>query len=247
MPKKTIQQKKIELSACSKCEQIEHRIKSKTSRMGRIYFWLSVIFGIMAAFLVWSTQDNPDGMMFQELLPVIIAVMLSILFAVLSFIRFINNRSITGGLFLTIMISTAVFLGTSQLIGSMIPVAAGGFEDVGHMEGHGALVGLAQIGLFALWFFLLLLVVYMKVRPIRKIDYVLSQICDGKEVRKVRLGKSRQYRILAEKLELLANEHNTSIAQEKQKRELAAKRREAAKKRADERKLKQLQIDAKFK
>jgi len=240
---------KPKLSSCSQCEIEQLKIKKKGSLIGRIHFWLFVIFGIMAAFLLWSAREEPiadaGGAFHSGYLAAIIAILLSLMFGIFCFMRFIRSRSIAGGLFLTMAISTGVVLGASQMINAaMQPMATLAGEGAG--GAHQTIAGLAQVGLFALWFLLLLLTIYKQVGPVKKIDKVLTDIVEGKPTKRVKLGKSKQYIMLAEKLEILSQQHNERIQKNEQKKRTAQKRRVKQQEIADDLKIKQLQIDTRF-
>jgi len=145
-------------------------------------------------------------------------------------VRFIRNRSITGGLFLTVSISTAVFMGTSQVIENIIPPTVGAMA--GNAEAMGAsytaIIGLAQIGLFTLWFLFLLLAIHTQISPVKKIDKILAKIVDGNEVKRVSIGKSRQYRCISEKLMAISADAQKRIEQENRRKVATARQKERA-------------------
>ena len=234
------------VGACSECAALESAAKKKGSKLSKLYFWLFVTLGIMAAFLFWSARgeafiNEKEGVNIS-FLAAIIATMLSIMFGMFVFIRFIRNRSIAGGLFLTVAISTAVFFGTSQVIGAIIPPTAGAMSgnsaDAANTS-YGMIVGLAQVGLFAVWFFVLLMAIYAQVSPVKKIDKTLAKIIDGQGVKKVHIGKSKQFRCISEKLEALSANIRKQNEQEEKRKERQAKQRE----RAAERRAKMLEIE----
>jgi len=241
-------------SPCVACGLIEEKARRKGSVVSKIYFWLFVILAIMGVFLLWSARGQNfmdkegGGGINSTYLAAMIAVLLAIMFGLFVFVRFIRSRSIAGGLFLTTAISTAVFLGGSQMVGAIIPPTAAAItnnpEAVNNT--YTAVIGLAQVGLFALWFLFLLLTIYTQVHPVKKIDRVLAKIVEGEEVKRVDIGKSKQYKIISEKLELLAREHTARVLREQQRRESASARRNAAKQRAEERRVKQASIEASF-
>jgi len=235
------------IGACSECAAIEAADKKRGKKMSRLYFWLFFTLGIMGAFLLWSARGdafiNPGGKGINaSYLAAIIAIGLAIMFGMFCFVRFLRNRSIAGGLFLTVAISTAVFMGTSQMIEAILPPTAAAFASGGNADaagnGYAAIVSLAQVGLFTVWFLFLLLAIYTQVSPVKKIDRALSKIIDGEGVRHVRIGKSRQYRCISEKLELLSAETRRRHEQDAVRRERLARQRE----RAAERKIKMLEI-----
>lgn len=217
---------------CSECAATEAADKKRGSKISKLYFWLFITLAIMAAFLLWSARGetffSKGKQINASFLAAIIAISLSIMFGLFCFVRFIRNRSIVGGLFLSVAISTAIFMGTSQAVEVIIPPTASAFSS--NMEatnaGFSTLVSLAQVGLFAIWFFFLLLTIYTQVSPVKKIDKALSKIIDGGDIKRVRIGKSRQYRTISEKLEALAADVRKRNEQTERKKAAAAKRRE---------------------
>ena len=187
-------------------------VKPKTKFTTKLYFWLFIMLAIAAAFLFWSargqsftSETSPVGVN-VSVFGAIIATVLAIFFALICFIRFLRTRSIVGGLFLTTAISTAIFLGTSQVIQMVIPVQAAAFSGAPEAAGTGieVIIGLAQIGLFALWFLFLLLTIYIHIKPVKRIDKYLSRLAEGEHIKKFRIGKGKQYRIIEERLKTLA-------------------------------------------
>ena len=87
----------------------------------------------------------------------------------------------------------------------------------------------AQIGLFALWFLIILFIIYVYVRPIKRIDQLLGQIIDAKHIKKMKLGKGRQYQAIAAKLQILANEQYAQSLK-RQARQIQAHNRASKKK-----------------
>lgn len=236
------------VGACSECAAQEAAAKKRGSRISKLYFWLFITLAIMAAFLLWSARGdtflNKEGKgVNTSFLAAIIASALSVMFGLFCFVRFIRNRSIVGGLFLTVSISTVVFLGTSQAIELIIPPTAAAFSSNADAASAGftAIIGLAQVGLFTLWFMFLLLTIYTQVSPVKKIDKTLSKIIDGGDVKRVRIGKSKQYRCISEKLEALSADVRKRNEREEKRKATAAQRRA----RAAERKEKLLEIQKK--
>ena len=189
-------------------EKIENE-KPKTRVTTRIYFWLFILFAVLAMFMLWLERGG-GGEGEETISPInitiaIAAICLSVFFAMIVFIRFIRRRSITGGLFLTTCISTAVFLGTSQLLPVVIAPAAIAFGAAPGAEEGGMLliVALSQIGLFAVWFAFLLFTIYLYVKPVKRIDKYLGKIVEGENIRKVKIGHARQYKVIEEKLRFL--------------------------------------------
>jgi len=184
--------------------------KPKTRFSTRVYGWLFVFLAILAVFMVYLNRfESTDETMNFVIAGV--ATALSILFGMIVFIRFIRTRSITGGLFLVTCISSAVFLGTSQIIPVLVPEAAiamGAEAGAGGGTGGFALmIALAQIGLFALWFGFLLLTTFLYIQPVKKIDKYLQKIIDGDDKpKRVRIGKSKQYREIEKKIAEISSE-----------------------------------------
>ena len=76
---------------------------------------------------------------------------------------------------------------------------------------------------------MILFIIYVYVRPIKRIDFLLSQIIDAKEIKKMKLGKGRQYQAIAAKLQILADEQH-AVALKKRARQLQARNRANLKK-----------------
>ena len=213
--------------------------------MSRLYFWLFVTLAIMGAFLLWSARGdafiNEQKKINASFMAAIIAISLAVMFGLFCFVRFLRTRSIAGGLFLTVAISTAVFMGASQTVEAIIPPTAAAFSGNAEAVGNGyaAIIGLAQVGLFTLWFLFLLFAIYAQVSPVKKIDKTLSKIIDGEGVRHVHIGKSRQYRCIAEKLETLSADTRARHEQDQLRRERLARQRE----RAAERRAKLIEVE----
>jgi len=217
----------------SEAQVIIGDMKPKTRLSTKIFFWLFVLLSILATFLFWSVRGkelqndkSPIGINLS-LFTGILALCLAIFFAIICFIRFIRSRSIAGGLFLTTTFSTAIFLGASQLLPVLIPTTASAFSNSPEFTNNSLqlIVGLAQIGLFAIWFVFLLSTIYMHVSPVRKIDRYLQKIVDGEHVRKIRIGKAKQYRGIEEKLQIISEENSVRLEREYRRREAARARR----------------------
>jgi hypothetical protein len=223
------------VGACSECAALEAADKKKGSKISKVYFWLFVTLGIMAAFLIWSSRGeafiNDQKSINASFLAAIISILLSLMFGMFVFVRFIRNRSIAGGLFLTVAISTVVFFGTSQIVGAIIPPTAaamtGNSADAANTS-YAAIIGLAQVGLFTLWFCFLLLAISTQVSPVKKIDKILAKIIDGDGVKRVHIGKSKQYRAIAEKLEAISAEVRKRNDQEAKRKERQSQQKQRA-------------------
>ncbi len=139
----------------------------------------------------------------------------AVLMLLITLTRFLRNRSIVSGLFIATTAVTVIYFAGARFISTAIPLfytnaAVEGAEGSAASTGFFTPVLFAQIGLFAVWFLLVLFIIYVYVRPIKKIDYLLSQIISDQEIKKFKLGKGKQYRAIAEKLQILANEKHTA-------------------------------------
>ena len=180
--------------------------KVKKPFIQKLFFWLFVLFIALGVFLLWSLRDvnygeNSQGDLYA-LLAAIGAICLGILFGCLGFIKYLRNKTVAGGLFLTTALSTASFLGASQLVGLVLAPASMAAAEGGANGNMGInlVVVLAQVGLFGLWFAFLLFSIRVALNPLRKINSSLDNIMEGREVHRLRLGKSRQYKEIEQKL-----------------------------------------------
>ena len=183
--------------------------KPRTRFSTRVYGWLFIFMAILGIFMMFlNTFESTDHTL--NFIIGGIAIALSIFFGMVVFIRFIRTRSITGGLFLTTIISSAVFLGTSQIVPVLVPEAAMALAEPGggggQVGGFAMLIALAQIGLFALWFGFLLLSIFLYIQPVKKIDKYLDKIIEGDQPKKVRIGKSKQYRSIERKISVISQD-----------------------------------------
>lgn len=157
----------------------------------------------------------------------------ALLFFLITLTRFLRNRSIASGLLITTTAATAVYFVANRFIETAVPRVAGNLTVAGvaATETNNWFTPLffAQIGLFALWFLIILFIIYVYVRPIKRIDQLLGQIIDAKEIKKLKLGKSRQYEAIASKLRILANEQHAA-ALKKRARQIQARNRTSLKK-----------------
>ena len=158
--------------------------------------------------------------------------------ALLSFLialtRFLRNRSITSGLLITLTSATALYFVGNHFIRAAIPrvmanLSVAGVNGVNTNNTWFTPLFFAQIGLFALWFLIILFIIYVYVRPIKRIDQLLGQIIDAKQIKKMKLGKGRQYQAIAAKLQILANEQYAQSLK-RQARQIQAYNRASAKK-----------------
>jgi hypothetical protein len=226
-------------------------MEKKSSKMSKLYFWLFVLLAILGAFLLWSAREDAfinaeTNKINASYLGAIAAIALSLMFGIFTFVRFIRNRSVAGGLFLTTAISTGIFLGTSQIVAAVVPPTAAAFsgDPAATANTYTTVVGLAQIGLFALWFLFLLLTIYIQVSPVKKIDKVLTKIIDGDDIRRVKIGKSKQYKVIEAKLQTLSTATQEKRKKDEQKRKNTQKQRERAKIRREEREKKLREFEA---
>ncbi|MCL2755433.1 MAG: hypothetical protein FWE45_00045 [Firmicutes bacterium] len=182
----------------------EVKKKKKVSLATKIYFGLFIFSIVLCVFLFWAVR-NAAAEEFEgtTLIAAIIALCLAIFFGLMSFVRYLRSRTVAGGIFLTTALSTGVFLGASRFIGVLIPPAAfamaaePGAETAG---GFSLMVIFAQIGLFAAWFAFLMFTIHAQVSPIKKVDRCIEKILAGDEIKRVRIGKSKQYKELEQKL-----------------------------------------------
>ena len=144
-----------------------------------------------------------------------------------------RNRSITSGLLITTTSATAIYFIANRFVSSALPRTMGNLTIAGVETTTSntwfTQLFFAQIGLFVLWFLLILFIIYVYVRPIKRIDQLLGQIIDAKEIKKLKLGKSRQYEAIASKLRILANEQHAA-ALKKRARQIQARNRTSLKK-----------------
>ena len=181
-------------------------MKQKMSFTAKLYFMMFTFAAVLSVFLFWSLRnmngEEHKANVATMLTAAIIALCLAIFFGLLGFIRFLRSRSVSGGLFITTALSTAVFLGASRLVGMLLaPVAlARNIEGGGNVGPEGIIVILAQVGLFAIWFAFLMFTIHVQVSPIKRVNHYLERILEGQEVRRPRIGKSRQFRELQNNL-----------------------------------------------
>jgi len=186
--------------------------KKKKDKLSVLYFWLFISLGVLAAFLFWSVRDigaaDTTVTNTTTLIAGIIASLLSILFGLLCFRRFLRKKSIAGGLFLTMSISSACFLLTSKVLRILLPpaVMAIGQDPQTAVMGEGIVLMLAQVGLFALWFAVLLYSVYVYVKPVKRIERYLERTSNGEKIKNPRIGKAQQYRNIEEQLRRISDQ-----------------------------------------
>lgn len=227
----------------------------KMKKSTKVFFWLTVVFLLTGAFLLWSLRGAglrmaTGGWMGYnpQYLLAIGAVGLSAVFAFLSFVRFIRSKSVAGGLFFTMIVSTALFFAANAFL--ITPASASNAANITGVAGVAGtvgavtptptlspLVGLAQIGLFAIWFVILLISVYAHVRPVKRIERALTEMINNPENTKLKVGKGKQFASIEGKLNIIAKRLNqdkllAQIAQ--QKREQLRIKRETQKPRQGE-------------
>jgi sensor histidine kinase YesM len=199
-------------------EDILTPINDKISKWS---FVLCVVPAFLAIFFFVALENvaAKGGATTVPLVGGIICTVIALLFGTMSFIRFLRSRSIAAGLFITTTVGTLAYSIASRVISfrggngvsggaatynaTVMPFGSTANGATGTFWGQ---ITLAQVGLFALWFLFILFTIYIYIRPIRKIDHLLTQILEGREVRKLRVGKSVQYKNIEGKLKLLAEE-----------------------------------------
>ena len=180
------------------------------TRTTKLYLWAFVFFGVLAAIMFWTIRDTEmEGVgEVTTFVGAVVALVMCLLFGAFSFVRFIRSRSIVGGLFLTVTVATGVFLLSIRFIEAAIAPMAMAFagEAEAGVGAHGIVVGLAQFGLFMMWFLFLLFAIYLHIKPVKRIEKYLDKIADGEQVKKIHIGKSKQYKGLEVKLKRIADE-----------------------------------------
>ena len=156
------------------------------------------------------------------------AAVLALCALLMALTRFLRNRSIVSGLFLSTTAVTVIYFVGNQFVGSWLPMMGWSNATVAPAEAGAVTTTtnpgwftpliFAQIGLFVLWFLLILFIIYVYVRPIKKIDLLLGQIIDAQQIKKLRLGKGKQYRNIAAKLQILADEKYHAALQKQARR-----------------------------
>ena len=186
---------------------------------------LLIISTVAAVILFNVAHDNP-----YLLWAGLGSAAFAILMLLMTLTRFLRNRSIVSGLFIATTAVTVLYFAGARFMSTMIPLfytnaAVEGAEGSAASTGFFTPVLFAEIGLFAVWFLLVLFIIYVYVRPIKKIDYLLSQIISDGEIKKFKLGKGKQYQAIAAKLQILAEEKHA--AAEKRAARLAKSRARA--------------------
>ncbi|MBO4823369.1 MAG: hypothetical protein J5580_02265 [Clostridia bacterium] len=158
---------------------------------------------------------------------------ISLLSFMVTLTRFLRNRSIASGLLITMTTATALYFVANRFINSAVPRTMTNLNVAGINATTNSTwftpLFFAQIGLFAVWFLTILFIISVYVRPIKRIDQLLGQIIDAKQIKKMKLGKGKQYQAIAAKLQILANEQYAQSLK-RQARQIQAHNRAAAKK-----------------
>lgn len=202
--------------------------KHKTAKVPFIIFGIAFVGCILC--FTFGRNYNPNFLWFGLGLGG-----LSLLCFLITLTRFLRNRSIASGLLITTTAATALYFVGNRFVGIALPRAVASLSvagvDATAADANGWFTPLffAQIGLFALWFLTILFIIYVYVRPIKRIDYLLSQIIDAKQIKKMKLGKGRQYQAIAAKLQILANEQYAHELK-RQARQIQARNRASAQK-----------------
>lgn len=199
----------------------------KTAKAPFIFF----IIALIATILCFSFGRNYNPYFLWIGLALAVIALFSFMIALT---RFLRNRSITSGLLITLTAATVLYFVGNRFVGTAIPramanLSVAGVNGVETTNTWFTPLFFAQIGLFALWFLTILFVIYVYVRPIKRIDQLLGQIIDAKQIKKMKLGKGKQYQAIAAKLQILANEQY-AVALKRQARQIQAHNRAAAKK-----------------
>ncbi len=176
----------------------------KTAKLPFILFIITLI----AAVLCFSFGRNYNPYFLWAGLAFAVISLLSFM---VTLTRFLRNRSIASGLLITMTAATTLYFVANRFINSAIPRAMSNLNAAGvaptiNNNTFFTPIFFAQIGLFTLWFLVILFIISVYVRPIKRIDQLLGQIIDAKQIKKMKLGKGKQYQAIAAKLQILANE-----------------------------------------
>ncbi len=199
----------------------------KTAKIPFILFVITLI----AAVLCFSFGQNYNPYFLWGGLA---AAVISLLSFMVALTRFLRNRSIASGLLITLTAATALYFVGNRFINTAIPRAMASLNAAGvntnTINNNTIFTPLffAQIGLFALWFLIILFIISVYVRPIKRIDALLGQIIDAKQIKKMKLGKGKQYQAIAAKLQILANEQYAQSLK-RQARQIQSHNRASAK------------------
>lgn len=201
-------------------------VQHKTAKMPLIAFVVTLI----ASILCFSFGQNYNP---YFLWAGLVSAVIALLSFMIALTRFLRNRSIASGLLITMTTATALYFVGNRFIQTAIPrtmtnLSIAGIDNYANVTGWFTPLFFAQIGLFAIWFLTILFIIYVYVRPIKRIDQLLGQIIDAKQIKKLKLGKGKQYQAIAAKLQILANEQY-AVALKRQARQIQARNRKSAK------------------
>lgn len=198
----------------------------KTAKVPFIIF----IIALIASVLCFSFGRNYNPYFLWAGLGLAVISLLGFMVALT---RFLRNRSIASGLLITMTAATALYFVANRFINSAVPRTVTNLNVAGINTGTNSTwftpLFFAQIGLFAVWFLTILFIISVYVRPIKRIDHLLGQIIDAKQIKKMKLGKGKQYQAIAAKLQILANEQYAQSLK-RQARQIQAHNRASAKK-----------------
>lgn len=198
----------------------------KTAKVPFIIFIITLIASVLC--FSFGRNYNPYFLWAGLGLAVI-----SLLSFMVTLTRFLRNRSIASGLLITMTAATALYFVANRFINSAVPRTMTNLNVAGVNTTTNSTwftpLFFAQIGLFAVWFLMILFIISVYVRPIKRIDHLLGQIIDAKQIKKMKLGKGKQYQAIAEKLQILANEQYAQSLK-RQARQIQAHNRASAKK-----------------
>ena len=210
--------------------------KQKTAKVPAIIFIITLIASVLC--FSFGRNYNPYFLWIG-----LGAAGISLLAFLVTLTRFLRNRSIASGLLITLTSATALYFVGNRFLSSILPrtmtnLSIAGVNTVNNGNTWFTPLFFAQIGLFALWFLIILFIIYVYVRPIKRIDQLLGQIIDAKHIKKMKLGKGRQYQAIAAKLQILANEQYAQSLK-RQARQIQTHNRAAAKKKVVDKILKE--------
>lgn len=171
-----------------------------------------------------------------RVLAAVVSSALAILFGILSVARYLRKKTIVNGLFTTITVATAVCFGAAKVLAYVwrptviTPTTNAAIMTVNSTAattgGTSTMLSLAQLGIFALWLCFVLYMVYLYVKPVKRIEATLDKILIGQQIENLSVSKNKQYISIEEKLRLLAdNAYKNETRAEKRR----AKARERAK------------------
>jgi len=201
--------------------------KRQTAKVPAIIFVITLIASILC--FSFGRNYNPYFLWIG-----LGAAVISLFSFLMMLTRFLRNRSIASGLLITMTAATALYFVGNRFMSTALPramanLSIAGVNTVNNSNTWFTPLFFAQIGLFALWFLTILFIIYVYVRPIKRIDQLLGQIIDAKQIKKMKLGKGRQYQAIAAKLQILANEQYAQSLK-RQARQIQAHNRASAKK-----------------